>query len=349
MAAPTNTLNNARKFPSGDFRAIQLHPTLRCNLRCQHCYSSSAPHLKDSVLGAQVITFLEYARTYDFNMLSLSGGEPLLYKELLPVLKAGKSLGYHTAMASNGMLLKSARAQQVLEQVDLVAISIDGTEALHDEIRQFQGAYQRMLEGVALLREQDKNFGFIHTITPRSWAGLIDLADLAYAQGARLLQLHPLELNGRAQLEMAGQGLDQILLHKVFILTNYLKKKYAGVMTIQLDFLHRSHLLAHPSVANYYGENFQPTKAQLADALGNVIVDEIGDIYPFSYGFSKQYKIGTLAEVAQGVDVFERYLQRFQGAYSVLKNTYHELVEQEEKDLLIWTERIVHNSYQTVP
>lgn len=330
------------------FRAIQLHPTLRCNLRCQHCYSSSAPHLKDSLAVGEVIAFLEYARTYDFNLLSVSGGEPLLYKELLTVLEKSRQLGYRNAMASNGMLFKSTRAQQVLEALDVVAISIDGTEEVHDQIRQFSGAYQKMLEGVALLKQNNKAFGFIHTITPESWTGLIDLAEFAHQQGAKLLQLHPLEFTGRAKEEMIGQELDQTLLHKIFILVNYLKHKYAGVMKIQLDFLHRAQIQANPFVVNYFGENFVPNKQQLAAALTTVIVDEIGDVYPISHGFSKDYKIGNLKEVTQGVDIFERYMEHWEATYSIIKKTYHQMIQQSQDDLFVWTERIVQNSHQAI-
>ena len=32
--------------PTGDvINVVQIHPTLRCNLRCQHCYSASGPEL----------------------------------------------------------------------------------------------------------------------------------------------------------------------------------------------------------------------------------------------------------------------------------------------------------------
>jgi organic radical activating enzyme len=58
-----------------------------------------------------VLSFLEYARTYGFNILSLSGGEPFLYPHLEELLISSHSLGNRNMAASNGMLFKSDKAK----------------------------------------------------------------------------------------------------------------------------------------------------------------------------------------------------------------------------------------------
>ena len=74
--------------------------------------------------------FMDYAKGYGFNTLSVSGGEPFMYQSLKEVLKDSKALGLRNLVASNGMLLKSKRNQDILPLIDVIAISIDGDEKL---------------------------------------------------------------------------------------------------------------------------------------------------------------------------------------------------------------------------
>lgn len=329
---------------ANDFRVIHLHPTLRCNLMCKHCYSSSTPTEKISLNSRDIINFLEYAYNYDFNVLSLSGGEPFLFKELGTVLKKSKELGYKNSVATNGMLLKSSKSREILKSIDLIAVSIDGDEKLHNEIRNFDNAYKKMLEGVEIIREEGNDFGFIHTITLRSWEKLIELANFAYGKGANLIQFHPLELYGRATKEMSSGILDQQLLHKIFIIVNYLKSKYAEKMNIQLDFLHREYIKSHPETVAYFGNNYLPTVKEISKVLKTIIVDEVGDIYPISYGFSKEYLIGNIKELHKKEKIFERFINKWANTYSIIESTFQEIVRNEEEDMVVWTELIVKNS-----
>ncbi|QCX38683.1 radical SAM protein [Aureibaculum algae] len=327
------------------FRVIHLHPNLSCNLSCKHCYSSSAPGLKKELDSNEIIGFLKYAWEYGFNALSVSGGEPFLYSSLSEVLKESKNIGYKNLVASNGMLLKSERAKNILKDIDLIAVSIDGDELLHDEIRNFKGAYSKMIEGVEILKELDIDFGFIHTLTPKSWDLILWLSKFAKNNGAKLLQLHPLELYGRAKVEMNTTKVDQQLLHKVYILGNFLKSKYYPELLFQLDFLHRDNMVEHPESATYFGTNFNPDKTNLSQALKTVVIDENGTILPISYGFSDKFNIGNINEIAQNIDVFDRFInEKWESLYQLLEDTYFSIVNDKENDLVAWTELIVKNS-----
>ena len=213
---------------TSSLHVVQIHPTLQCNLRCRHCYSSSGPELRGTIDIENLDQFLGYASTYDFNVISVSGGEPFIYQELETLLQVSHKHAYRNMSASNGMLFKSERAKRCLANLDLIAISIDGDEKLHDEIRNFPGAYRKMLEGVEIARQSGVLFGFIHTLTSQSWEKLLWLAEFAYEQGAKLLQLHPMELAGRAIIEFNHLMPSQETLHKVHIIGTYLQEKYQG-------------------------------------------------------------------------------------------------------------------------
>ncbi|MGI9551196.1 MAG: radical SAM protein [Aurantibacter sp.] len=340
----TNEMARKNDFLDG-FRVIHLHPTLRCNLKCHHCYSSSAPGLKKELGSKEIVQFLKYAWSRGFNALSVSGGEPFLYSGLEDVLRASKEIGYKNLVASNGMLLKTSRAKQILKLIDLIAISIDGDEKLHDEIRGLDGAYSKMLEGIGIVREMGLDFGLIHTLREPSWEILLWLSKFAYTQGAKLLQLHPLEQFGRAKTEIDSNSVTQELLHKVFVLGNYLKGKYYPRMTVQLDFLHRDYISEYPQTATYFGTGFQVDKDNFAKAIKTIVIDENGNILPISYGFSGHFKIGNIMKEDYKTDLFEKFLiAKWESLYDLLEYTFGSIIQDSETDLVPWTELIVENS-----
>lgn len=167
------TFETACRQNTDSLHVIQIHPTLQCNLKCKHCYSSSGPKMRGSVDLNDLDLFMEYAKRYGFNVMSVSGGEPFIYPDLESMLVMSHDHGYRNMAASNAMLFNTDRAKRCLKYLDLLAISIDGDENVHDEIRNFPGAFNKMLEGVEIARQSGVLFGFIHTITSKSWENLL--------------------------------------------------------------------------------------------------------------------------------------------------------------------------------
>src|SRR6187402_1546244 len=67
-------------------RIIHLHPTRLCNLACLHCYSESDPGQRTALEPAAIGSALEILRAEGYALVSLSGGEPLVYKPLRQVI-----------------------------------------------------------------------------------------------------------------------------------------------------------------------------------------------------------------------------------------------------------------------
>src|SRR5262249_36380883 len=88
---------------------IQIHPTRRCNLRCLHCYSWSAPEERDQLSTEALTGVIEDAARLGYRVASFSGGEPVLYRGLGTLLALAKSHGLRTTVTTNGMLLDEKR------------------------------------------------------------------------------------------------------------------------------------------------------------------------------------------------------------------------------------------------
>ena len=324
------------------FHTIQIHPTRKCNLACLHCYSSSGPDFKEMLDIKALKRFLTYAYEHGFNNISISGGEPFLYSDLEELFKYSRSLGYQNTLASNGMLLQSERNQRILEYVDLIAISIDGPEELHDKIRGQKGAFAKMMKGVEVLRSLNKAFGFIHTVTSESWDKLIWLGDFAYENGAKLVQIHPLEMYGRAKAQLVEMSIDDTLAHQTFILANYLKSKYVDHMIIQLDLLHRDYLQEFPQTVNSF-ERACARKGQISNLLDTIIIEESGRILPMAYGIDSIYAIGNVHSFENSL--FDNYIaQKVPMIKNLFECTLNKIFANKQNDIVNWNELLIEES-----
>ena len=110
-------------------RIIHLHPTRLCNLACLHCYSESGPHQRGALDLGTVTSGLEVLRAEGYKVVSLSGGEPLVYRDIGAVVGAAKALGFRVTMITNGLLV-SGRNAAVVAELDGMAVSFDGLPKL---------------------------------------------------------------------------------------------------------------------------------------------------------------------------------------------------------------------------
>lgn len=106
---------------------ICIYLTNKCNLRCEHCYMYSGD-LKINELPAAVWkNLLNNFKKNDGKCVTFTGGELLLYRDWLEILKYAKeSLGLTVAVLSNGLLWKDELIKQASKYIDQIQISVDG-------------------------------------------------------------------------------------------------------------------------------------------------------------------------------------------------------------------------------
>src|SRR5689334_6341039 len=86
----------------------------RCNLTCMHCYSISADvDFPGELSTADVFRVMDDLRAFGVPALILSGGEPLLRKDIFAIAERAKAMGFYTALSSNGTLIKLPLAMRI--------------------------------------------------------------------------------------------------------------------------------------------------------------------------------------------------------------------------------------------
>lgn len=134
--------------PGAPFQVV-WDVTYACNLRCKHCYATAGKPLEDELTTEEALETIDKFDKFGVTIISFSGGEPLVRKDILDLTSYAAEKGIYVALATNGTLITEERAKQLKENgVSYLQISLDGTEATHDAFRGIKGCWAKTIEGI---------------------------------------------------------------------------------------------------------------------------------------------------------------------------------------------------------
>ncbi len=195
LAAPTPM--GPKRNPPGPVVIWNL--IRRCNLTCKHCYSISADKDFTGELSTEeVYGVMDDLKAFHVPALILSGGEPLLRPDIFDIARRSKSLGFYTALSTNGTLIDAAMTARIAEiGFDYVGISLDGIAGTHDKFRRMVGAYDKSLAGIRLCRDAGMKVGVRFTMTQDNAHDLPALLQLCEEEGIDRFYFSHLNYAGR--------------------------------------------------------------------------------------------------------------------------------------------------------
>lgn len=138
--------------------------TGRCNMKCAFCewWKNDMPELPTK----QALKAIDAVCSLGVPFFDLSGGEPMLRKDLIVLAKRVASHGCLVSMNTNGTLLNESRVSEVADVFDTVVVSLDGPKDIHDKIRGVAGTYDKAVEAIRLLRAYGVKTGVNSVATP---------------------------------------------------------------------------------------------------------------------------------------------------------------------------------------
>src|SRR5688572_2084267 len=156
MVGPGEIARRARSRVSGHLEslpilALSVHSA--CNCRCVMCDIWKANSEKREISSADLSRHVEAIRALRVQRVMLTGGEPLLHRNLWALCSELQGLGIRITLVTTGLLIEH-NAADVASYVDTVVISLDGPRDLHDGIRRVAGGFDRIAKGVMALRAQ---------------------------------------------------------------------------------------------------------------------------------------------------------------------------------------------------
>ena len=186
---------------------IYWYLTYKCNLSCKHCWINCSPNYEEKILSTErLIQIAKQISSLPYKPhVILSGGEPLLCKDLYKIINILTSFDITTGIESNGLLLNQdfldSLSKESKDRLSL-AISLDGgTSLFHDRIRG-NGTFEKTLYNLKNLKQIRIPFDLQCVVNAQnvySLPKLITLAENLNVENLTLAFLHPL---GRAKSEM---------------------------------------------------------------------------------------------------------------------------------------------------
>src|SRR5581483_3579207 len=110
-----------------------------------------------------------------------------------------------------------------------------------------------------------------------------------------LLQVHPLEEEGRAGSELVGAAPDELEIAHAFVETARLQKLYSGRLKIQFDAADRDVLAADPSRGFSIAPLPNAAETPLAALAAPLVLEHDGALVPFQYGVAREFQIANAA------------------------------------------------------
>ena len=176
--------------------------TRRCNLECAHCYIAAGPHESAAAeldTDACLAIVDQLLAVNPAPLLILSGGEPLLRRDLTEVAHYASANGATVVVGTNGTLLTDERIAALKGAgVRGVAVSVDSLRpSYHDNFRHGRGALADVQAALGRLSAARLDFIIQTTVTKGNRAELERLAAWSAEQGAVSFNCYFLVATGR--------------------------------------------------------------------------------------------------------------------------------------------------------
>ncbi len=190
----------------------QLHPlhqlfwecTLRCNLHCLHCGSDCKQDALSPDMPAEdflrvIDSISPHVDTHQL-MIIITGGEPLVRKDIEQVGRELYRREYPWGIVSNGMLLTEERLKSLMKAgMRSITISLDGFEEDHNWMRGHKMSFTNAMRAIrCLAKKKDLVWDIVTCVNQRNYPRLREFREMIYEAGVRDWRLFTIFPVGRA-------------------------------------------------------------------------------------------------------------------------------------------------------
>jgi radical SAM protein with 4Fe4S-binding SPASM domain len=205
---------------------VSWNLTYRCNLACEHCYldAGGTPRVGTenfadrSELGTEECFKVidEIAAFAPECLTILTGGEPLLRRDILEIVRRAAERELWVVVGTNGVRITETVARRLAEAgARGLSLSLDALDPdRHDRFRRVRGAWRNTVEGAEILNRTGLPFIVQTTAGSHNLGELEAIADFAHDRlAAKVWNLYFLVPTGRGQFvsDMTPAQYDEVL------------------------------------------------------------------------------------------------------------------------------------------
>ena len=247
---------------------VEFKLTGRCNLNCIHCAADCDINGKEILNTEDVKIILDKLINLDIKTLMLTGGEPLIRKDIIEILKHIRSkFKGKLSIITNGTLITEELALDLKKCLSDISISLDGYNEESTNFVRGKGVYTKIVQAI----ENLKNAGFkkeeislTMTVTSQNSAHIDDF----------MLLCEKLEVEGGVrQFAAEGRGV-----------TNF----------------NKIGMVSYPDLSFKNEDELEELRGKLKcnivckAGINKLTINEFGDMYPCLFLEKKEFKIGNI-------------------------------------------------------
>lgn len=133
---------------------VHIEVTHRCNVSCSMCYQDCRLSPESELTLPEIKQIIDQLPKWC--ILSLTGGELFLREDVAALLDYAMKRG-KCSIVTNGSLVKDSHIDMIVRnRLLLMAVSIDGMQATHDNIRNSPGLFDKAVGTLVKIREKKK-------------------------------------------------------------------------------------------------------------------------------------------------------------------------------------------------
>ena len=178
--------------------AVHLEVVAACNLTCKHCFAGVLPRRERALQMDELNDLFHVLAGMGAFRLGLTGGEPLLRRDIFDIIDSATEQGLHPCLTTNGLLITEEIARKFgKRELVWLNVSFEGATAETNDSIRGDGTFQRVLERLTLLSKHSR-FTLAFTIMRSNLSEIEQCAELARRVGAHTAVFRPLYPVGTA-------------------------------------------------------------------------------------------------------------------------------------------------------
>ena len=171
--------------------AVTLLVSYRCNLRCKMCFYYNETEkdktckliedrVKEELTLPQIKNLIDQCAEMKVRVFTIHGGEPLLYPKIFEISRYARDKEMLVNFVTNGTLINEAMAKKIVDaKINHITFSLDGPRAVHDEIRSVPGTFDRLMNGIKILKDMESKGLTIPSLSISTYICVINQKKLA--------------------------------------------------------------------------------------------------------------------------------------------------------------------------
>ena len=190
---------------------VTIKPTLNCVANCFHCNPRSKRFTRERVMTLEEYNELfKKLKKLGTQQICISGGEPLIYKDIVKLVELITKNGMKASLNTNGWLLNTKKFVELMNAgLLMINLSIDYPNSKqHDEFRRLNGLFEKAVSQIKECKNLNIPFklNIRMVLSKYNYKQIGDMIKLAIDLNADILSIDMIEADSKNKLFLLNKN-----------------------------------------------------------------------------------------------------------------------------------------------